>query len=240
MTNNQDTLTADVRNAVEQGHDVQELVRQLTLRKISARSLDLESLRQIADSVLKGARAAVQHELNLSASQTDTARTQLKQAVAGLEGAFAQLADASKLAVEEATSRAQKFTSEDLARASSDLKSLEALFIETIQTSASASKDAAGEILHELAAHARTHGTHIGAQMNEALAIFAHQLSATGQAQAAAGLHLAQATTDLLRQIGAGVLSGLADHVKPDQPLPNPLPKGEGSIALSPRGGKVG
>ena len=61
MTNNQDTLTADVRNAVEQGHDVQELVRQLTLRKISARSLDLESLRQIADSVLKGARAAVQH-----------------------------------------------------------------------------------------------------------------------------------------------------------------------------------
>jgi hypothetical protein len=218
MTTDHETLSAEVRKAIEQGLEIQEMVRQLTLRKISARSLDIASLRQIADSVLKGAREAVRHELNLSAAQTKTARTQLKLAVAGLEAAFAQLADASKLAVEEATSRAQKFSGEDLTRASNDLKGLEALFIETVQTSASASRDAAGEILHDLAAHARTHGTAINAQLTETLDIFAHQLSATGQAQAAAGLHLAQATSDLLRQIGAGVLSGLADHVKPDKP----------------------
>jgi len=76
-----DTLEADVKNAIEQGHDVQEQVRQLTLRRISARSLDIESLRQIAAIVRRGARAAVQKELNLSAAQTGTARTQLKQAV---------------------------------------------------------------------------------------------------------------------------------------------------------------
>lgn len=45
-----DTFEADVRSAVEQGHDVQEMVRQLTLRRISQRSLDIESLRQIAGS----------------------------------------------------------------------------------------------------------------------------------------------------------------------------------------------
>ena len=33
--------------------------------------------------------------------------------------------------------------------------------------------------------------------------------------QVGAGLHLAQATSDLLRQIAADVLTGLADHVKP-------------------------
>ncbi len=45
-----------------------------------------------------------------------------------------------------------------------------------------------------------------------------HQIGATGRAQVGAGLHLAQATSDLLRQIAAGVLTGLADHVKPGHP----------------------
>lgn len=210
-----DTFEAEVQSAVEQGRDVQELVRQLTLRRISARSLDIESLRQIAASVLRGARAGVQKELNLSAAQTGTARTQLKQAVTGLDMALAQLSDASRLAIEEASSRAQQFTREDLVRTRTDLESLETMFLETLQASASSAKDAAGEILHDLAAHTRTHGSAIGAQLRETLSVITHQLGAAGQAQAVAGLHLAQATTDLLRQIAAGVLTGVADHVKP-------------------------
>jgi hypothetical protein len=210
-----DTLEADVKNAIEQGHDVQEQVRQLTLRRISARSLDIESLRQIAASVLRGARAAVQKELNLSAAQTGTARTQLKQAVAGLDGALAQVASATRLAVEEAAGRAQKFSGEDLARARADLESLEAMLLETLQTSASSAKDAAGEILHDLTAHTRTQGSAVGAQIKDTLAVITHQLGAAGRTQAVAGLHLAHATSDLLRQIAAGVLTGVAEHVKP-------------------------
>ncbi|MCX7194291.1 MAG: hypothetical protein NTY60_11855 [Proteobacteria bacterium] len=212
-----DTFEADVRHAVEQGHDVQEMVRQLTLRKISSRSLDIESLRQIAASVLRGARAAVKRELNLSAAQTETARAQLKQAVTGLDVALAQFSGVTRLAIEEATSRAQQFSGEDLARARTDLESLEAMFLETLQTSASSARDAAGEILHSLADHSRTHGTHIGAQIKESLAVITHQLASAGRAQAVAGLHLAQATTDLMRQIAAGVLTGVADHVQPDR-----------------------
>ena len=215
MKTDNDTFEADVRCAVEQGHDVREMVRQLTLRKISARTLDIESLRQIASSVLRGARAGVRNELNLSAAQTETARAQLKQAVAGLDAALAQLAEASRLAIEEATARAQKFSSEDLKRARGDLESLEAMFLETLQTSASSAKDAAGGILHDLAAHSRTHGSAVGAELKETLAVITHQLGTAGHAQAVAGLHLAQATTDLLRQITAGVLTGLADHIKP-------------------------
>ena len=209
------TLEADVRNAVEHNHDVQEAVRQLTLRRISARSLDIESLRQIASAVLRGARAAVQKELNLSSAQTETARVQLKQTVAGLDAAFAQLVSASKLAIEEASGRAQQFSSEDLTRARADFESLETIFLETLQESVADAKDAASEILHNLASHSRTHGTAVGGQIKEALAVIAHQLSAAGHAQAVAGLHLAQATTDLLRQIAAGVLTGIANHVEP-------------------------
>lgn len=210
-----DTFEVDVRSAVEQGHNVQEMVRQLTLRRISARSMDIDSLRQIAHSVLRGARAAVRNELNLSAAQAETARMQLKQTVAGLDMALAQTANAARLAIEEAASRAQQFTSEDLTLARANLESLDELLIETLQTSASSARDAVDEILHSLAAHSLTHGTLAGAQIRETLSVIAHQLSSVGRTQAVSGLHLAQATSDLLRQIAAGVLTGVADHVKP-------------------------
>lgn len=216
--NDTGTLEAEVRSAVEQDHDVQEMVRQLTLRRISARSLDIESLRQITRAVLSGARAGTQKELQQSAAQTEITRARLKQAVAGLDTALAQFAEASKLALEEAAGRAQTFSSDDLARARSDLESLEAMFLETLQSAASATKDVAGEILHDLAAHARVHGSAVGAQLKETLVVMTHQLGATGRTQIGAGLHLAQATSVLLRQIAAGMLTGLADHVKPGHP----------------------
>ncbi len=212
-----DTLETDVQHAVEEGHDVQEMVRQLTLRRISSRSLDIASLRQIATGVIQGARAGVQKELNLSSAQIDTARTQLKQAVAGLDIALAQVASAVKLTVEEAAGRAQKFTEEDLTRVRADLESLETLLVETLQTSSSSVKDAAGDILHDLAAHSRSQGSAAGAQLKEAMSVITHQLGAAGRTQAVAGLHLAQATSDLLRQIAAGVLTGVAEHVRPDK-----------------------
>jgi len=211
-------LEAEVRNAVEQGHAVQERVRQLTLRMISARSLDIKSLQQTAGAVLRGARAGVQKELQQTSAQTQVAQARLKQAVTGLDMALAQLAEAAKLAVQEATGRAQKYTNEDLELARSDLKLLESMFIETLQSSASGAKDAAGEILRDLASHTRTHGSAVGAQMKETLGVIAHQIGAAGRAQVGAGLHLARNTSDLLRQIAAGVLSGLADHVKPGHP----------------------
>ena len=214
-SNDTNTLEAEVRKTVGQGHDVQERVRQLTLRVISERSLDIKSVRQTAGAVLRGARAGVQKELQHSSAQTHVARDHLKQAVTGLDIALAQFAEAAMLAVEEAAGRAQKYSSEDLELARSDLERLETMFVETLQSSASAAKDAAGEILHDLAAHARTHGSAVGAQLKETLSVIAHQISATGRAQVGVGLHLAKNTSDLVRQIAAGVLTGLAEHVQP-------------------------
>lgn len=221
-SNDTSTLEAEVRDTVEQGRDVQEKVRQLTLRVISARSLDIASMRQTADAVLRGAKAGVQKELQHSSAQTHIARDHLKQAVTGLDIALAQFAEAAKLAVEEAAGRAQKYSSEDLKRARSDLASLEKMFVETLQSSASAARNAAGEILHDLAAHTRTHGSAIGTQLKDTLSVFAHHIGAAGRAQAGVGLHLAKNTSDLVRQIAAGVLTGLADHVRPDHVKPRP------------------
>jgi len=208
-------LEDEVRKAVEEGYDVQERVRQITLRIIRGRSFDIESLRQTANAVLRGARAGVQKELRQSGEQSRKARDHLKQAVNGLDVALAQFAEAAKLAVEEAAGRAQRYSSEDLARARADLERLEKMFLESLQTAASATKDAAGDILHDFAAHSRLQGSAVGRQMKDTLATIARQLGAAGSAQAGIGLHLARNTSDLLRQIAAGMLTGLADHVRP-------------------------
>lgn len=213
--NDTNRLEANVRDAVEQGEDVQEKVRQLTLRIISARSLDIESVRQTAYAVLRGARAGVQHQLQHASAQTHVARDHLKQAVAGLEVALAQFAEAAGLAVEEAAGKARKYSGDDLKRARADLENLEKMFVETLQNSAATARDAAGDILHDLAAHARTQGSAIGAQLKETLSVFAHHIGAAGRAQVDTGLHLARNTADQMRRIAAGMLTGLADHIRP-------------------------
>lgn len=214
-SNDTKALEAEVRKAVEEGFEVQERVRQITLRVMRARSFDIKSLQQTANAVLRGARAGVQTELKQSAAESKVARDRLKEAVTGLDVALAQFAEAAKLAVQEASGRAEKYSKEDLARARKDVEKLEKMFLDALHESASATKDAAGDILHDLASHARTQGSAVGRQMRDTLEAIARQLGAAGRAQAGIGLHLARNTSDLLRQIAAGVLTGLADHVRP-------------------------
>jgi hypothetical protein len=117
--------------------------------------------------------------------------------------------------LEEAAGWAQAFFSEDLTRTYTDLESLKAKFLETLQSSAAAAKDVAGEILHDWAMHASTYGSAVGAQLKETLAVMTHQLAAVGHTGAGVGMQMAQTTSNMLRQIAAGALTGLADHVKP-------------------------
>ncbi len=217
-SNDTKTLEAEVRKAVEEGNDVQERVRQITLSIIRARSLDIKSVQEATMAVLRGARAGVQKDLQHSSDRSKVALERLKQAVTGLDVALAQYAEAAKLAVEEAAGRAQRYSSEDLTRARADLEKLEKMFLDSLQTSAKATRDAAGDVLHGLAEHARIQGSAVGRQMKDTLASIARQLSAAGSAQAGIGLHLARNTSDLMRQIAAGVLTGLADHVRPSRP----------------------
>ncbi len=214
-SNDTKTLEAEVRKAVEEGGDVQERVRQITLNIIRARSFEIKSLQEATMAVLRGARAGVQKDLQHSSGQSKVALDNLKQAVTGLDVALAQFAEAAKLAVEEASGRAQRYSSEDLTRARADLEKLEKMFIESLQSSAKATRDAAGDMLHGLAEHARIQGSAVGRQMKDTVASIARQLAASGSTQAGIGLHLARNTSDLMRQIAAGVLTGLADHVKP-------------------------
>lgn len=209
-------LEADVRSTIAKGGDVKRAVQNLTLQKLSEKNHDLESLGRIMTAVIQGAREGAQQQVKETSAQTQASLAQITDAVAGLDAALAQLAEASKLAVEEAAGRAQKFSREELARARTDLESLEALFLDTLKVSASAAKGAVADTLHDLLAHAKRNGTAVGSQMKDTLTVIAHQMTLVGHTQLREGMHFTQATAELMRKIAAGVLTGIAERVKPD------------------------
>lgn len=209
------TLEKEVRKAVEDGFDVQEKVRRITLHIMRGRSFDIESLRQTAGAVLRGARAGVQNKLQQPSAGAEAARSRLQEAVSGLDTALAQFAEAAKLAVEEARGKAETYSREDLARARADLEKLEKMYLESLQQAASAGRDTAGDILSDLASHARIQGSAVGRQAKDTLASIAHEIGAAGSARVDAGLHLARNTSDYMRKLAAGALISLADRIRP-------------------------
>jgi uncharacterized protein YicC (UPF0701 family) len=212
-------LEAEVRSRMRQGENIEQEVRDLTVKALSRQGHDQDSLRHVMGAVLKGVREGAQQKLQSSSIQAQTALSPVRDAVAGLDSALAQLAAASKLTLEEAGGRAQTFSKEELTRLRANLESIENLFFETLQESASAAQDLVEVTLRDIILHAKRNGTAVGSQLKDTLEALNHQLKSTTHSQLEAGIHLTQAITDTLRQAAANVLIEVAERVKPgDKP----------------------
>lgn len=209
-------LEAEVRTTIAQGSNVQQEVRDLTVKALSRHDHDRESLRHVMTAVMKGVREGAQQKLQVSAAHMHTPFVPVRDAVAGLDDALAQFAEASKLALEEAAGRARQFSSEELTRLRTDLESVENLFLETVQESASAAQDLVEHTLRDLLVHAKRNGTAVGSQLKDTLETLNNQMLSTGYNQVETGIRLARAITDQMRRIAAGVLADIAERVKPD------------------------
>lgn len=208
------TLEAEINEAVAQGTNVEEAVRHLTLKAMNADRLDIDSLRRIINAVMRGAREGAHHKLEHSSDQSQTAKKQITDAVTGLDSALASFAEAAKLTVEEAASRAKRFSDTELAQTRSDLQSLESMFLDTLHDTAATAKGLVADTLHDLASHAKHNGTAVGEQLKLTLATLAQQMSSVGHAQLEAGVKLAKSTADLISKTAAGMLAGMEDREK--------------------------
>jgi hypothetical protein len=210
------TLEADVRGTLEKGEDIQENVRRLTLTALSGENLDLEILRRTMSAVVDGARDGIQQQMQETTAQAEMSRAKIGQAVAGLDSALAQFAEASKLAMEEAAGQARKFSDEELARTRDGLEGLERLFLDTLQGSASTADGQVGDALRDLAQHMERNGTAVGGQIKDALETVGKQITTVGLIPFESGIKLAVASSDLIRKIATGVITAMIDPDKPD------------------------
>jgi hypothetical protein len=209
-------LVAEVRDTVAQGGNVQKDVHDLTVTALSKQHRDHGSLRHVISAVLRGVREGAEQKLQQTPGQAQAALKPIREAVAGLDSALAQLAEASKLALEEAAGRARQFSNEELVRVRKDLESVENLFLEILQSSGSTAQKVVSETLHDLAVHAKRNGTAVGSQLKDTLKEFNQQITSVGHHQLEAGVELTQAITNLMREAAADALTSIAEHVKPD------------------------
>lgn len=209
-----DALEAEVREAVANGSHIQDTVHRLTLKAINAQRIDLDSLQRIITAVMQGAHDGASQQLLQATSQAHAAKSQITEAVAGLDSALARFAEASKLAIEEAAGQAKKFSDTELARTRSDLESLESLFLETLHHTATAAQGLIADVLLDISHHAKNTGTNVGSQLKETLATLAQQVASVGHSQMEVGVSLAQKTADFVSKSANGVLSGIKDQSK--------------------------
>ena len=213
-SNDIETLEAEVREAVANGSHIQETVHRLTLKAMNAQHINIESLGRIITAAMQGIHDGSEQRLQQVANQTQAAKSQITEAVTGLDSALADFAEASKLAVEEAADQAKRFSDTELKRTRSDLESLESLFVETLHHTATTAQGLIADILLDLSHHARNTGTTVGSQLKETLAIFAQQIASVGHSQLETGVSLAQKTADFVSKTADGVLSGIKDQAK--------------------------
>lgn len=216
-------LESEVREAVAHGNNVQQAVRDLTVKALGTQP-DFESLRHILTAVVQGVREGAQQRMQQDSGEVNAVLASIRDAIDGLDGALAQFAEASKLALEEAAGRAQKFSSGELARVRSELETIEHLFLEIVQASASSAQQAVSEALHDFMTHAKRNGTAVGSQLKDTLAAFNHEMSSTGQKGLETGVRLTYAIAELMRQVATGVLGGMAESVNPRKKPSNRRP----------------
>lgn len=197
-------LEASVREAVAKGEDIRETVRRLTVEALSEGRLNAEEVRQVIESVLKGASVGIE-------KHGSRAREALEEVLRGLEDGLVKAAEASKLALEEAASRAQEFAEQDVKLALEQLRNLERVYLDTLTEVATRGSEQFRTILDDLVRHARNSGTAIGEYLAEVMEELPRKLQEAGEWGLKAVSESARMAGSQLAAIASGFLAGIAD-----------------------------
>jgi hypothetical protein len=197
----------EARAAVEDGENIHETVRGITLEALSAGHLDMQKMREVVQSVLRGSSLGAQ-EKGAKAEQA------LREAMAGVDEALAKSAEASRLAIEEAAGHIKEFGSQDLKQGLADLGALEDMFLDTVKNIARASDGAVKDVLGNLAQHARNTGTSVGAAAKAAAETLTGQLEKNVREGVSTGVDTARQVGTNISLAAAGFLEGIAETLK--------------------------
>ncbi len=206
MTEKNQYVEDAIRAAVDSGSDIYQKVQAITLKALTEHELDLDNIKSVVQSAGKGINAGL-------VSQNEQTQEIFKQAARALDDALAKTAEASKLAIEEATSRVSDFSHDEVSNATDALKTLESLFIETLQTVAQSGNQVVRNIVEDFITHTQRSGTAVGKQTLLALDAL-KELPALGKDNIVSST---LATTSALAQIGSGILLGIAESLQPSQ-----------------------
>lgn len=202
-----------VRDAVASGHDLQARVRDLMLAAFHNAGLAPGRIREVTRATLEGVDAgAVAHGSDAGAAA--------RRAVAGIEDALLQAAEASSLAIREAAGHASEFARSDLKRAVDDLALLEQLFLDLLADVAQAGSATARETYTDIRRHLQHSGSAFGAQLATHVGSLRDLLGRAGQEGLASGTRAAGKAAEQLGRFAGVLLAGIEKGLNESVPPP--------------------
>lgn len=197
-------IKQEVSASVEQGVDIREKVRNLTLQALRTRKLSPEEIKPVINAVTEGISLG-------AAKRVGEVKSALSEGLAGLDEALTKAAEATHLALQQLTSQAKDFSDSDLDWALVNLKRLEEEFLESVSQVANSAAGKIKQELTDLVAHARRTGTDTGAKVAETVNTLGNKVSATLHESKAAGKDAAREMSARLASLAGGILAGMAD-----------------------------
>ena len=203
MSQSTQQIEDDVREAFESGVDIYQRVKEITLKALTERRLDIENIRDVVEAAFKGISAGM-------SNQVEPAKADFTQAVSAIDDVLEKTAQVSKLAIEEAASRVNEFTQHDLNQASEDIRSLERIFMETLEKVTRNSNEMISEIAQNFIGHVQKNGTAVGKQTQSILTAL-NDFRRKGQNAVISG---AATTVSIIAEIGGGILTGISESLE--------------------------
>ncbi len=203
-TNQQQDVKDAVRAVVKSGGDVHQQVKDITLKALTTGRLDVENIKDVTEAVGKGINEGM-------TSHGEHGKEVFVHAVTALDDALATAAEASKLAIEEASSRVTEYSQHDLDDAIKDIQDMEGMFFDSLEKIAKGGNRVVSDIANDFITHTRHSGTAVGKQALIAL----EALKDLPKISTDIIISSTVATTSTLAQIASGILQGIAESLKP-------------------------
>lgn len=193
-----------VSASVEQGVDIRERVRNLTLQALRTRKLNADEIKSVIGAVTEGVSLG-------AAKRVGEVKSAVTEGLAGLDDALSKAAEATKLALQQLTTQARDFSESELDWALVDLKRIEEEFLSTVSRVADSATGVIKQEMKELVSHARRAGTDTGAKVAETVSILGGKVSAALHESKATGKEATREMSARLASLAGGILAGLAD-----------------------------
>jgi len=194
------------RDTVSQSNNIEDAIRNIVVQTFKEGQMQPEQIKQTLNEVVEGAFEGL-------SAQTDQNGEALKQVVTGVDAALSQVAEVSKLAIEEASGNLKEFSDHDLKRALNDLNDLEGLFFDTLNEVANKGQETSHETLKDLLSHMQSSGSSVGESAKDILTGLHRDLAKEGRLQKIQVADVAKATGATFARISSGILAGIAESL---------------------------
>jgi hypothetical protein len=208
MSNEQ--IRAAASDSVAKGDDIRDRVRELTLKALQSRRLDLNGMREVMKSMTEGVSVGAER-------RGHDVRTALADAFTGMDQAMSKAAQASSLALKELADRGREFSNVELKQGLERMRQMEGDFLDAVRQVSHAAGGSVKSEWQELLNHAQRAGTDTGRVISETARDFSMRMSAAMSDSAVAGVEAARQFGERFAALASGLLAGMAEAIRPDE-----------------------